>query len=36
LTLQQDFEARLVIDSVHSLEELNARLGQRIEGEYNT
>jgi len=32
-TLQQDFEARLVIDPVHSLEELNARLWRWIEGE---
>lgn len=34
-TLQQDFEARLVIDPVHSLEELNARLWRWIEGEYH-
>jgi len=34
-TLQMDFEARLVIDPVHSLEELNARLWRWIEGEYH-
>ena len=34
-TLQQDFEARLVIDPVHSLEELNARLWRWIEAEYH-
>ena len=34
-TLQQDFEARLVIDPVHCLEELNARLWRWIEGEYH-
>jgi transposase InsO family protein len=34
-TLQQDFEARLAIDPVHSLEELNARLWRWIEGEYH-
>lgn len=34
-TLQQDFEARLIIDPVHSLEELNARLWRWIEGEYH-
>jgi transposase InsO family protein len=34
-TLQQDFEARLVIDPVHTLEELNARLWRWIEGEYH-
>ena len=34
-TLQQDFEARLVIDPVHRLEELNARLWRWIEGEYH-
>jgi transposase InsO family protein len=34
-TLQQDFEARLVIDPVHSLEELNTRLWRWIESEYH-
>jgi transposase InsO family protein len=34
-TLQMDFEARLVLDPVHSLEELNARLWRWIEGEYH-
>jgi transposase InsO family protein len=34
-TLQQDFEARLVFDPVHTLEELNARLWRWIEGEYH-
>jgi len=34
-TLQMDFEARLVIDPVHTLEELNARLWRWIEGEYH-
>jgi putative transposase len=34
-TLQQDFEARLSIDPVHTLEELNARLWRWIEGEYH-
>jgi transposase InsO family protein len=34
-TLQQDFEARLVIEPVQSLEELNARLWRWIEGEYH-
>ena len=34
-TLQQDFEARLVIDPAHSLEELNQRLWRWIEGEYH-
>jgi putative transposase len=34
-TLQQDFEARLVIDPVHTLEELNVRLWRWIEGEYH-
>jgi transposase InsO family protein len=34
-TLQQDFEARLVIDPVHSLEELNGRLWRWIEAEYH-
>lgn len=34
-TLQQDFEARLVIDPVHTLEELNTRLWRWIEGEYH-
>jgi hypothetical protein len=34
-TLQMDFEARLVIDPVQSLEELNARLWRWIESEYH-
>jgi transposase len=34
-TLQMDFEARLIIDPVHTLEELNARLWRWIEGEYH-
>lgn len=34
-TLQQDFEARLVIDPVHTLEQLNARLWRWIESEYH-
>ena len=34
-TLQQDFEARLVIDPAHSLEELNQRLWRWVEGEYH-
>ena len=34
-TLQMDFEARLVIDPVHTLEELNARLWRWIETEYH-
>lgn len=34
-TLQQDFEARLVIDPAHSLEELNQRLWRWIESEYH-
>jgi putative transposase len=34
-TLQQDFEARLVIEPVHTLEELNTRLWRWIEGEYH-
>jgi len=34
-TLQQDFEARLVIDPAHRLEELNERLWRWIEGEYH-
>ena len=34
-TLQQDYEARLVFDPVHTLEELNARLWRWIEGEYH-
>jgi putative transposase len=34
-TLQMDFEARLAIDPVHSLEELNTRLWRWIEGEYH-
>ena len=34
-TLQQDFEARLVIEPVHSLAELNERLWRWIEGEYH-
>jgi hypothetical protein len=34
-TLQQDFEARLVIDPAHNLEELNQRLWRWVEGEYH-
>ena len=34
-TLQMDFEARLVIDPAHSLEELNTRLWRWIESEYH-
>ena len=34
-TLQMDFEARLAIDPVRSLEELNTRLWRWIEGEYH-
>ncbi len=34
-TLQRDFEARLVIDPVHTLEELNTRLWRWIESEYH-
>lgn len=34
-TLQEDFEARLVLDPVHSLEELNRRLWRWIESEYH-
>jgi transposase InsO family protein len=34
-TLQMDFEARLVIDPVHSLAELNTRLWRWIESEYH-
>ena len=34
-TLQDDFEARLVIDPVHTLEELNRRLWRWIESEYH-
>jgi putative transposase len=34
-TLQMDFEARLIIDPVQSLEELNARLWRWIESEYH-
>lgn len=34
-TLQQDFEARLVIDPAHTLDELNQRLWCWIEGEYH-
>jgi transposase InsO family protein len=34
-TLQMDFEARLVIDPVHTLEELNTRLWRWIESEYH-
>lgn len=34
-TLQEDFEARLILDPVHSLEELNARLWRWIESEYH-
>ena len=34
-TLQEDFEARLAIDPVHSLEQLNQRLWRWIESEYH-
>lgn len=34
-TLQEDFEARLLLDPVHRLEELNARLWRWIECEYH-
>ena len=34
-TLQQDFEARLILDPVHTLEQLNARLWRWIESEYH-
>jgi hypothetical protein len=34
-TLHMDFEARLMIDPVHTLAELNARLWRWIEGEYH-
>lgn len=34
-TLQEDFEARLILDPVHSLEELNRRLWRWIESEYH-
>ena len=34
-TLQMDFEARLIIDPVHCLEELNGRLWRWIEAEYH-
>ena len=34
-TLQQDFEARLIIDPVHTLEQLNTRLWRWIESEYH-
>lgn len=34
-TLQMDFEARLIIEPVHTLEELNARLWRWTEGEYH-
>ena len=34
-TLQMDFEARLIIEPAHSLEELNARLWRWIEAEYH-
>lgn len=34
-SLQMDFEARLVIDPAHSLEELNSRLWRWIESEYH-
>ena len=34
-TLQMDFEARLVIDPAHTLEELNRRLWRWIESEYH-
>jgi putative transposase len=34
-TLQDDFQARLVLDPVHTLEELNRRLWRWIESEYH-
>jgi putative transposase len=34
-TLQMDFEARLIIEPVHTLEELNTRLWRWIESEYH-
>lgn len=34
-TLQEDFEARLIFDPVHSLEELNRRLWRWLEAEYH-
>jgi transposase InsO family protein len=34
-SLQMDFEARLIIDPVHTLEDLNARLWRWIESEYH-
>jgi len=34
-TLQDDFQARLVLDPVHTLEELNQRLWRWIESEYH-
>jgi transposase InsO family protein len=34
-TLQEDFEARLILDPVHSLEALNQRLWRWIESEYH-
>ena len=34
-TLQQDFEARLILNPVHTLEQLNARLWRWIESEYH-
>ena len=34
-TLQMDFEARLIIEPAHTLEELNARLWRWIESEYH-
>ena len=34
-TLQEDFEARLILDPAHSLAELNQRLWRWIEGEYH-
>ena len=34
-TLQEDFEARLVLDPVHAIEELNRRLWRWIESEYH-
>ena len=34
-TLQQDFEARLILEPVHSLEALNTRLWRWIESEYH-
>jgi len=34
-SLQMDFEARLIIDPAHTLEEINARLWRWIESEYH-